>query len=368
MKLIRSTFALPLQFRPTAITLAVGALIASSAVTHAGTSYDSSGDASYNKLGDLTIYQPSSESNKPTLTLMLDKSGSMKGDYSFIRDLTFEKVSVYRASRSRGCDYYRCYYDYFYFFNRNDVPSNLNRDGWIDKYTVKDLKGKDNQLCVMRDNDISNVNSTATIYNPIRISPDGINLEYCTIGTEKVYDRMSKLKLALIELLAFPNLNEEIVMGVGAFGYANSGDSIRQGRIMVAAKPLGAAHKQKIKDFLKGLEPSGGTPLASAYADAGAYMLGNDTRGGYSSNSYSGMMATYDSDIVRGSGASQSYIAPQTQECGAKGVYLLTDGFPNSVNNETALQNMMGTALNTSALSCPSDPCCQIRITKLGRF
>ncbi|MGE6794561.1 PilC/PilY family type IV pilus protein [Psychrobacter okhotskensis] len=354
MKLIQSTFALSPQFRPAAITLAVGALMASSVITHAGTSYDVSGNASYNKLGDLTIYQPSTESNKPTLTLMLDKSGSMEGDYSFIRDLTFEKVSVYRASRSRGCDYYRCYYDYFYFFNRNDVPSNLNKDGWIDKYTVKDLKGKDNQLCVMRDNDISNVNSTATIYNPIRISPDGINLEYCTIGTEKVYDRMSKLKLALIELLAFPNLNEEIVMGVGAFGYANSGDSIRQGRIMVAAKPLGAVHKQKIKDFLKGLEPSGGTPLASAYADAGAYMLGNDTRGGYSSNSYSGMMATYDSDIVRGSGASQSYIAPQTQECGAKGVYLLTDGFPNSVNNETALQNMMGTALNTSALSCPS--------------
>ena len=82
MKLIRSTFALSPQFRPTAIVLAVSALMASSVMTHAGTSYDDRGNANYNKLGDLTIYQPSSESNKPTLTLMLDKSGSMKGDYS----------------------------------------------------------------------------------------------------------------------------------------------------------------------------------------------------------------------------------------------------------------------------------------------
>lgn len=350
MKLIRSTFALPLQFRPTAITLAVGALIASSAVTHAGTSYDSSGDASYNKLGDLTIYQPSSESNKPTLTLMLDKSGSMEGDYSFIRDLTFEKVSVYRASNRRvECGRRDCYYvyDYYYFFSPDDVWSSLTKDGWIDKYTVKNLKGEYGQLCAMRNNDISNINSTADVYNPIRISPDGINLEYCTIGTEKVYDRMSKLKLALIELLAFPNLNEEIAMGVGAFGYGSS----KQGRIMVAAKPLSLTQKDKIRAFLKGLSPSGGTPMASAFADAGAYMLGNST---YDGDDYSGMKATSDSDIVSGSGSSKSYKAPETQQCGAKGVYLLTDGFPNSISDSDDLRKMMGSALNTSKLSCPS--------------
>ncbi|WP_198335736.1 PilC/PilY family type IV pilus protein [Psychrobacter celer] len=158
---------------------------------------------------------------------------------------------------------------------------------------------------------------------------------------------MSKLKLALIELLAFPNLNEDIIMGVGAFGYGGS----KQGRIRVAAKPLDTAQKQEIKDFLKGLSPSGGTPLASAYADAGAYMLGNST---YEGDDYSGMKDTSDSDIVSGSGRSKSYKAPETQECGEKGVYLLTDGAPNSVSR-TAVRNMMGTALNTSILSCPSE-------------
>ncbi|MED6316081.1 MAG: PilC/PilY family type IV pilus protein [Pseudomonadota bacterium] len=347
MKLIQSTFALPSQFRPTAITLALCALMTASVTTHSGTSYDVVGNASYNKLGDLTIYQPSSESNKPTLTLMLDKSGSMRGDYSFIRDLTFEKVRVYRASESRGCNRYGCYYDYFYFFNRNDVPSYLNKDGWIDKYTVKNLKGKDNQLCVMRDSDISDINSTASTYNPIRISSDGISLEYCTIGSERVYDRMSKLKLALIELLEFESINEDIIMGVGAFGY----DSY-QGRIRVAARPLDTAQKNRIYDFLRGLDTGGGTPMATAFTDAGAYMLGNSSSGGYSGNYFSGMMSTTDRSIVNNN--SSQYIAPETQQCGAKGVYLLTDGTPNSMSREDVLTNMMGTALSTSGFSCPS--------------
>ena len=58
MKRIRSTTPLLIQFRATAITLAVCALMMPSVMTHAGTAYDSNGTASYNKIGDLTIYQP----------------------------------------------------------------------------------------------------------------------------------------------------------------------------------------------------------------------------------------------------------------------------------------------------------------------
>lgn len=356
MKLIRSTFALPLQFRPTAITLAVGALIASSAVTHAGTSYDSSGDASYNKLGDLTIYQPSSESNKPTLTLMLDKSGSMGGDHSFTKDEDYGANRVHRAytrdcirSNWRGCQEYGNY-KYFYYHNERDVPSGQTYEGYLSQnpYTARELKGVGNQVCVM--STYSN-SFYAPTYNPIVENLDGIRLEYCLKGTEKVYDRMSKLKLAMIELLEFENLNEEIIMGVGAFAY---GSNDRQGRIQVAAKPLTSVQKESIKQFLRDLRASGVTPMATAFTEAGAYMLGNSTLGEYSSNSYSGMMDTSDNNIVSGSGTSKSYKAPETQQCGAKGVYLLSDGFPNNMDNETALGRMMGTALNTSALSCPS--------------
>lgn len=353
MKLIRSTFALSPQFRPAAITLAVGALMASSVITNAGTSYDVSGNASYNKLGDLTIYQPSTESNKPTLTLMLDKSGSMGGDHSFTQDEDYRYTGVYRAytrecNRYYGCNSSQYNYTYYYYHNRSDIPSNQTYDKYLDQYTVPGLKGENKQVCI-RSN--SSNSFYAPTYNPIVENQDGISLEYCLKGTERVYDRMSKLKLAMIELLEFESLNEEVIMGVGAFAY---GSNDRQGRIQVAAKPLSAAQKENVKRFLRGLRASGVTPMATAFTEAGAYMLGNSTLGGYPSNSYSGMMDTSGSDIVIGSGTSKSYKAPETQQCGAKGIYLLTDGSPNNMDNETALRNMMGTALNTSALSCPS--------------
>ena len=353
MKLIRTTTPLKKQFRPTAIVLAVTTLMMPSIMSQAGTTYK--GDTpSYNKLGDLTIYQPSTQSNKPTLTLMLDKSGSMGGSVSFQDDEgSYGKHTVYRAytqecikyKKNGQCEKYSDK-NYYYYPKRNNVPANQTYDTSLTRYTEPKLVGANNQVCIQSDSSDDVYSDT---YNPIVETQNGIQLEYCLKGTEKVYDRMSKLKLAMIELLAFPNLNEEIVMGVGAFGYNSS-----QGQIKVAANPLDAAQKTKIRTFLKDLTPSGGTPMATAYTEAGAYMLGNSTLGGYSSNSFSGMMSTSDSNIVSGSGTSKSYIAPPTQECGAKGIYLLTDGFPSNMSDENALRNMMGTALNTSAPSCPS--------------
>lgn len=352
MKRIHSTLALSPQFRPTTIMLAVGALMASSVMTHAGTAYDSNGNPSYNKLGDLTIYQPSSQSNKPTLTLMLDKSGSMGGSYSFQDDepgygiknvfRAYEEICTSYDRRGR-CD--RSYRNNYYYDSRQDVPSKYTFDQAVQLYTVNGLKGADSQLCIV---DGGNGSAPAAVYNPIYETKNGVRLEYCLKNNEKVYDRMSKLKLAMLELLAFENVNEDIVMGVGAFGYNNY-----QGQVKVAAEPLDANQKERIYDFLRGLNAGGVTPMATAFTDAGAYMLGNSSSGGYNGGNYfSGMMSTTDRSIVNSN--SSQYIAPETQQCGAKGVYLLTDGAPNSMSREDVLTNMMSTALNTSGFSCPS--------------
>lgn len=349
MKLIRSTPPLSKQFRPTAVVIAVATLMASSAMTKAGTSYNGFGDVSYNKLGDLTIYQASTESNKPTLTLMLDKSGSMGGSVSFQEDETYRSSRVHRAY-TRDCTRYwgngscREYgnYKYFHYHSSNDVPSNQTYEGYFtqDPYTAPELKGEGNQVCIMS----YNSNSVySDFYNPIAEYRNNVRLEYCLKGNERVYDRMSKLKLAIIELLNFKNVNEDIIMGVGAFGYTNS-----LGKVTVAAKPLDADQKERIYAFLRGLSPSGGTPMAPAFTDAGAYMLGTTTYSGGST--YSGMRSTADQSIAK----NNKYIAPETQECGAKGVYLLTDGFPNGVSSQSSLTNMMGDALGTSSLSCPA--------------
>lgn len=351
MKLIRSITPLSKQFRPTTVVIAVATLMASSAMTQAGTSYNGSGDVSYNKLGDLTIYQASTESNKPTLTLMLDKSGSMGGSYSFQEDenpyglhnvvRAYEDICTRYDWRGR-CD--QSYRNNYYYHSLQDVPSNLKYDRVVQLYTVAGLTGKNKQACIVND---GNGSAPAALYNPEVESPNGIRLEYCWKGNEKVYDRMSKLKLAIIELLAFKNVNEDIIMGIGAFGYEGV-----QGQIKVAAKPLDANQKQRIYTFLKDLEPSGGTPMATAFTDAGAYMLGNSSSGNYTSNGFSGMMSTFDRTIVNNN--SSKYIAPETQECGAKGVYLLTDGFPSTMSNKDALARMMSTAINTTGNFCPS--------------
>ncbi|MDN5802666.1 MAG: hypothetical protein L0H34_09255, partial [Psychrobacter sp.] len=343
MKLIQSNPPLLRHFRPTAITIAICTLMASSVMSQAGTSDDGFGNQSYNKLGDLTIYQPSVESNKPTLTLMLDKSGSMGGSVSFQEDEEYGSNRVYRAHTESCSSWWNCNKTYYYYHKRNDVPSNQTYDTYLNQNTAPELTGVNKQVCIR-----SNAKPTySDEYNPIYEYKNGVRLEYCLKGNERVYDRMSKLKLAMLELLAFDSVNEDIIMGVGAFGYNST-----QGQIRVAAKPLDANQKNKIYTFLRDLAPDGGTPMATALTEAGAYMLGNSSSGGYRSNSYSGMMSTYDRSIVNNN--SSQYIGPETQQCGAKGVYLLTDGFPSSMGDKNALANMMKTALNTSGFSCSS--------------
>lgn len=357
MKLIRSTTPLSKQFRPTAIVLAVATLMMPSVISQAGTTYK--GDTpSYNKLGDLTIYQPSTQSNKPTLTLMLDKSGSMKGDYSFPRDINglpnLAKKSLYRIcsttrSNTRSCERDPSYEYYLNEPNVGEIPSGYRKEGWDnDKYTYGTLKNTSNRPCFVYEPTGWNNNVRLIKYQPdikpiIRNGND-IDLESCELSGETHYDRMSKLKLAMIELLDFESVNEDIIMGVGAFGYSNY-----KGQIKVAAKPLNTAQKNKIYTFLSTLNPSGGTPMSTAFTEAGAYMLGTHTYNGYYRNSYSSMYTTDDNSIAKDG----KYVAPETQQCGARGVYLLTDGFPNAISEQDTLTNMMASALDVTSFSCP---------------
>lgn len=261
-KTVRVTKCFPRTALMTALTLAL------SAAAQAGTSYDANGNVSYDKTGDLTIYQASTDSNNPTLTLMLDRSGSMRGNYSFVSDETVESVRVYRACQTNSQG--RCYNNYRYYFSSDDAPSGWG-GSWTTELTVKGLVGQDDQLCVVGDSRLN----YAPIYQPLTDTEQGVTLEYCLKDGEKVYDRMSKLKLALLELLAFDSLNEDILLGVGAFGYSY------QGRIQVPAAPLNTAQKTKIINFLKNLNASGGTPMATAFTEAGAYMLGTSSLGNY---------------------------------------------------------------------------------------
>lgn len=146
------------------------------------------------------------------------------------------------------------------------------------------------------------------------------------------YDRMSRLKRALIPLLANPKDEEKgfgpnveldkYKIGIGSF-------LGRGGKIDAQVADLTLANRRELINQIIALEPTTTTPIANAYAEAGAYMLKGNT-------SYSSPM-------------------PATPaQCDGYGLYFLTDGEPNGVSSETATRSLMNTSLSGSSLSVSS--------------
>ncbi|AME00951.1 hypothetical protein A9Z64_10235 [Moraxella osloensis] len=361
--------ATPDQFTFKLSTL-VAALVAVSvpvATGEAAVSYDAAGTATYSKTGDLSIYQPPVGDVKPTIMLMLDKSGSMDGSYSFLQDLPTANITRWRVRKCTAYFFGICispvdeYYD-----QKNQITNTKDyRDATeVTDKSIANFKGANGQSCVFGQQS----DDFARLYNPLEetvkisdidgeaISPSiDIKLTYCndtsTNPQTKVYDRISNLKLALIDVLQNESLTNKVQIGVGSFGYPNS--NAQYGLINKPAKVLDTAQKKDIYTFISGLSASGGTPTARAFNEAGAYLLGKNTNSG--GNSYSGFKNTSDSTIVDGT----NYRKPNSSQCAGNGVYLLTDGTPNTATtNDTPanyytqrmMQDVMGSSYSCTGM------------------
>ncbi|WP_372828928.1 hypothetical protein [Psychrobacter maritimus] len=379
-------------FRVSALVLALSAI--SVAVTHsqAAVSYSTQGTASYSTLGDLSIYQPPTGETQPTVMLMLDKSGSMGNFYR----------SGYGRIDSLWVDYGSFDYrkkDYVVLEDREVVKGDwvweCNRGGrnckWVDRrYTVTEpiditygyqtpnLKGNNNQPCYYSDYDKDTINRyidpssgigqgypsgfKENFYRETRNESSGESYEitYCIdttaedtrtaaereagdIPTNWRLDRLSALKAAVFKLLRNPKMDDEISVGAGAYGY-NGGTYAKIG---VAAKPLKEAQKNKLRQYIAELDAYGGTPIAKALTEAGAYVLGNNTNVGGTTNS--GFSNTSIDGVIRNG---NNYIKPESSQCAGMGIYMLTDGQPNNGSNYT--QTMMGPSLGVSNFQCNS--------------
>lgn len=364
-----SNNATPDQFTFKLSTL-VAALVAVSlpVVTgEAAVSYKADGTATYSKTGDLSIYQPPVGDVKPTIMLMLDKSGSMDGSYSFLQDLPTANITRWRVRKCTAYFFGICispvdeYYD-----QKNQITNTKDyRDATeVTDKSIANFKGANGQSCVFGQQS----DDFARLYNPLEetvkisdidgeaISPSiDIKLTYCndtsTNPQTKVYDRISNLKLALIDVLQNESLTNKVQIGVGSFGYPNS--NAQYGLINKPAKVLDTAQKKDIYTFISGLSASGGTPTARAFNEAGAYLLGKNTNSG--GNSYSGFKNTSDSTIVDGT----NYRKPNSSQCAGNGVYLLTDGTPNTATtNDTPanyytqrmMQDVMGSSYSCTGM------------------
>ncbi|WP_367104502.1 hypothetical protein [uncultured Psychrobacter sp.] len=133
-----------------------------------------------------------------------------------------------------------------------------------------------------------NENLTERIYNDEgKQAVDSITyrVDYYTDSSgNKYYDRMSRLKMALIPMFANPKSDQafgkdvdlnKYRIGLGSFFFRSTNEG--GGKIESPVVNLTLANRKALINKIVGLQAETNTPIANAYAEAGAYMLGTNT-------------------------------------------------------------------------------------------
>lgn len=241
----------------------------------------SQADVVKKQIGDLEIYALPTPGN-PNIMMMLDISGSM--------DRTYNSIS--------GC------------YNPAETKTNT--------YTYTDPSSSANTFSV-----------TANLWQ----------CEANEAGTIILYDRIGTLKNALLKMLTDNKVNNDIGLGIGVFSYNGDG---KTGIIRYPILKLTMENRQLMANYVAGLTARGGTPTPSAFAEAGAYMLGTNTSGTGSGFDNSDASTKITDGTLYQQGAQQT-------TCAGNGIYLLTDGEPNTSVTATQAQALMNTSLSTTA-------------------
>lgn len=167
------------------------------------------------------------------------------------------------------------------------------------------------------------------------------NLQSCTSSTtnKTIYNRINSLKVALLTLLTNNTVNNDIGLGIGVFSYNDDG---KTGIIRYPILKLTMENRQLMANYVAGLTAKGFTPTPSAFAEAGAYMLGTNTSGTGSGFDNSDASTKITDGTLYQQGAQQT-------TCAGNGIYLLTDGEPDTSVTATQAQALMNTSLSTTA-------------------
>ena len=167
------------------------------------------------------------------------------------------------------------------------------------------------------------------------------NLQSCTSSTtnKTIYNRINSLKVALLTLLTNNTVNNDIGLGIGVFSYNDDG---KTGIIRYPIQKLTMENRQLMANYVAGLTAKGFTPTPSAFAEAGAYMLGTNTSETGSGFDNSDASTKITDGTLYQQGAQQT-------TCAGNGIYLLTDGEPDTSVTATQAQALMNTSLSTTA-------------------
>lgn len=187
------------------------------------------------------------------------------------------------------------------------------------------------------------------------------------------FDRFSRLKIALIELLAdrvmphtgntevqnIGSLSNDYAIGFGIFGY---GDGTKA-KVIAPIGKLTPDKRVALINEIIGIPLNSqvvtSKPIPHALAEAGAYMMGTstytDTYKNYSGSKPSSPDRIADYSVLDSwDDSSKSYISPLNRdECSGNGIYLLTDGAPSGSSVEIT-KGLMNESLRGSSLSVNS--------------
>lgn len=269
------------------------------------------------QIGDLSIYQPAS-SARTNLMMMIDTSGSMG-----ISSLVLPKDNPYGSP--------------------GDVDEPLCKRVGVGEYQSNRRNTNTIYEWAYNLTDAS-TNGRTSIRKSVVIG--GQTIDYyvrgCQKGDVKALDRLSRLKDALLPLLASEQISDQVYMGLGHFS-SKTGLSIgnasnklvdgHSGRILVPAAPLTTAQRQKIARALADIKSldtttnedgtananlklssnsypdvtksSSGTPTAHAYAEAGAYMMGTGTGYDNSQTNSGSINIIYDGSMIKQKASNQ---------------------------------------------------------------
>ena len=206
-------------------------------------------------IGDLEIYR-AAKPGSASIFMMLDTSGSM--DKRSIRE---DYGSSYSASCSEN--------------SVNSAKIKVVVYKRKNKLTPSGGLFKDDDGNLVKILDLDNTEDTITV------TPKG-----CTSGTNTRYSRLTRLQIALIELLAdrvYDNSNnlkdtgslpDDYAIGLGNYSYNGDG---KTGVVLTPTQELTAEQRVDLIKKIKDLSATGGTPTSHALAESGAYMMGTTT-------------------------------------------------------------------------------------------
>lgn len=364
---------------------------------------------------DLNVYKPAAQGKK-NLIMMVDSSAGMddeqngipkrsiKEDYpgcanknlggigTDVLDFVYQGENTLNVSGSpKGTFVYRMPY-----CNPNGSAVEIRGYAIAGELCITDRYGR--QTCGPSNNYwTSNVNNTRyQTLNQLKAAPTNVQEEFRQYIRGMKYSRMDRMKVAMTDLLSSSVVSNTVVMGTGNFSsqtsritfdsnktaeqnqpgnlgpsyyYTDSGVGLGSGigtnaKILVPAAVMDAIQRWKMRVSITSLSSGARTPLSSALAEAGAYMLGTTTKNSNNTNVTEPVTSRIASGFDNSTDtakdpakSSRSYKSPINQtaadtSCDANGIFLLTNGAPTAVPAATAttlFTNAYGSTVSTAS-------------------